>query len=236
VKLTMPLINIIKKYRDVMRLFACRKRSPDNVYIDPGVKVDKTTTLESHSRLHRNVSFLGSVIGRGSYVGWESILNNVSIGRFSSVAPNVSVVYGRHPSRVFISTSPLFYSTQKQSGTSWFLRDPELFDEFKLINGWSLVIGSDVWIGSDVLILEGLNIGDGAIVAAGSVVTKDVLPFSIVAGNPAHHIRYRFEDEERSTIKDDPWWDWPYDYVRKNSYNFLNIKEFYKLSNDEIKR
>ena len=54
-------------------------------------------------------------------------------------------------------------------------------------------IGNDVWIGDRVLILPGVHIGDGSIIAAGSVVTKDVPPYSIVAGVPARKIRDRFE-------------------------------------------
>ena len=52
-----------------------------------------------------------------------------------------------------------------------------------------VVIGKNVWIGCNSLILKGVTIGEGAVVAAGSVVTHDVLPFSLVAGNPAKVIR-----------------------------------------------
>ena len=55
-------------------------------------------------------------------------------------------------------------------------------------------IGNDVWIGDRVLILPGVHIGDGSIIAAGAVVTKDVPPYSIVAGVPARKIRDRFEE------------------------------------------
>ena len=54
-------------------------------------------------------------------------------------------------------------------------------------------IGSDVWIGARVIVLPGVTIGDHAIVGAGAVVTKDVLDWAIVAGNPARLIRYREE-------------------------------------------
>lgn len=54
-----------------------------------------------------------------------------------------------------------------------------------------VVIGNDVWIGSRVIILSGVHIGDGSVIGAGSIVTKDVEPYSIVAGNPARLIRKR---------------------------------------------
>lgn len=56
------------------------------------------------------------------------------------------------------------------------------------------VIGSDVWIGFGAVVLSGVNIGDSAVVAAGSVVTKDVEPNAIVAGNPARVVGQRFEE------------------------------------------
>jgi acetyltransferase-like isoleucine patch superfamily enzyme/GT2 family glycosyltransferase len=60
---------------------------------------------------------------------------------------------------------------------------------------WSKVISAPVkvcdkaWISFNVIILKGVTIGEGAVVAAGSVVTKDVLPYTLVAGNPARFIR-----------------------------------------------
>ena len=54
-----------------------------------------------------------------------------------------------------------------------------------------VVIGNDVWIGANCVITPGVTIGEGAIVAAGSVVTKDVVPNSIVGGVPAKLIRIR---------------------------------------------
>jgi acetyltransferase-like isoleucine patch superfamily enzyme len=58
-----------------------------------------------------------------------------------------------------------------------------------------VVIGSDVWIGYGAIVLSGVRIGRGAVVAAGSVVTKDVRPYAIVAGNPAHEVGHRFTPE-----------------------------------------
>ncbi|MBP9814180.1 acyltransferase [Candidatus Woesebacteria bacterium] len=54
-----------------------------------------------------------------------------------------------------------------------------------------VVIEDDVWIGTHVCILKGVTIGRGAVIGAGSVVTKNIKPYEVVAGNPAKHIRYR---------------------------------------------
>ena len=57
-------------------------------------------------------------------------------------------------------------------------------------------IGSDVWIGTEAMILSGVEIGHGAIIAARSVVTRDVRPYSIVAGVPAREIALRHSEEQ----------------------------------------
>ena len=58
-----------------------------------------------------------------------------------------------------------------------------------------VVIGNDVWIGREALILSGVTIGDGAVIGARAVVTRDIAPYSIVAGNPARHLKYRFPED-----------------------------------------
>lgn len=78
------------------------------------------------------------------------------------------------------------------------------------------MIGNDVWIGRDALILSGVKISNGAVVAARSVVTEDVAPYSIVAGNPARHIKFRFNEGVREDLKRIAWWNWPLSKIEKN--------------------
>lgn len=68
------------------------------------------------------------------------------------------------------------------------------------------IIGNDVWIGQNVTILPGVKIGDGVIIGANSVVSKDVEPYSIVAGNPIRTIRKRFDDELIDLLLKFKWW------------------------------
>jgi acetyltransferase-like isoleucine patch superfamily enzyme len=70
-----------------------------------------------------------------------------------------------------------------------------------------ITIGNDVWIGYGVTILSGVTIGDGAVIGACSVVTNDVEPYAIVAGNPAKFIRYRFSPEKIKYLLELRWWD-----------------------------
>jgi hypothetical protein len=78
-----------------------------------------------------------------------------------------------------------------------------------------IVIKNDVWIGANVTIIDGLTIHNGAVVAAGAVVTKDVPAYSIVGGNPAKVIKYRFSPEIIARIEALNFWDMPYDEMNR---------------------
>ena len=79
------------------------------------------------------------------------------------------------------------------------------------------IVGHDVWLGYQALVLPGVSIGHGAVVAAASVVSADVLPYAIVAGNPARVIRRRFDDEDVDLLLRAAWWDWPIALVTEHA-------------------
>lgn len=78
------------------------------------------------------------------------------------------------------------------------------------------VIGADVWVGSEAWVMPGVTIGPGAIIAARAVVTRDVAPYAIVAGNPAREVRRRFDDATVATLQEIRWWDWPAAKITRN--------------------
>ena len=78
------------------------------------------------------------------------------------------------------------------------------------------VIGNDVWIGMDTTIMPGIKIGDGAIIAAKSVVTRDVVPYTIVGGNPANKIKERFTNAIIEELLQIQWWHFDIEKITEN--------------------
>lgn len=139
-----------------------------------------------------------SLIGNYTYIGYNCNVTKSVIGRYCSIANNVSIGSGEHDIYE-ISTSALFYNLS-----------------YEKLTEKDCIIGNDVWIGVDSIIRRGVKIGNGAVVGANSFVNKDVPDFAIVAGNPAKFIKFRFND--MTTIKkicDTKWWD--YDFPEAKS-------------------
>jgi acetyltransferase-like isoleucine patch superfamily enzyme len=92
-------------------------------------------------------------------------------------------------------------------------RGPWVWPDGAMDSKGPIVIGSDVLVAFEALIMSGVTIGHGAVVAPRAVVVHDVEPYSIVGGNPAKHIRYRFDEPTRAALLRIAWWDWPEEKV-----------------------
>lgn len=120
---------------------------------------------------------------------------NVTIGKYCSFGENVRFFGANHPME-HLSMSPYFYN-KTFSGY-----------EVKDIKRTDLEIGNDVWVGYGVVITSSCKrIGNGAVIGAATVVTKDVPPYSVVAGNPGKVLRYRFGEETIRKIEESKWWE-----------------------------
>ncbi len=77
----------------------------------------------------------------------------------------------------------------------------------------NIEIGHDVWVGYRATIMPGVKIGSGAIIGTHAVVSRDVPPYAIVAGNPAEVVRYRFDEQTIATLLAIAWWHWPIEQI-----------------------
>jgi len=126
------------------------------------------------------------------------------IGAYCSIASGVQIFLGSHHRTDWVSSYPF----------PAFFKEAMHIPNFVTSRG-DVIIGSDVWLCANCTILSGVTIGHGAVVGTGAVVTRDVEPYAIVAGNPAHIVRFRFDEETRLALLKAAWWDWPMTEVRE---------------------
>lgn len=199
-----------------------------------GVRFGRETKFEGNNVVGHHVRIHRTFLGKGSYIAENSIVNDTWIGRYSCIGARVYVVRGQHPTEKFVALHPAFFSTKKQAGFTFVEQD--YFLEYRYVDKekkYAVKIGNDVWIGSDVKILEGTVIHDGAVVACGAVVTKDVMPYEVVGGVPAAHIKFRFTKEQREKLLDEPWWEKEESWLRRNADAFRDIGDFESLGDRE---
>ena len=122
----------------------------------------------------------------------------------------VSTVVWEHPDYAYIQSH-----NKRSPGYDRFIEDK-----------YACVIGNDVYIGTNAIILAGVTIGDGAVVGAGAVVTKDVPPYAVVAGNPAKIIKYRFTDDIIQKLLKLKWWN--YDLHDLRDFDFSDVDDCIK--------
>jgi acetyltransferase-like isoleucine patch superfamily enzyme len=148
--------------------------------------------------------------------------STLRIGKFCSIADNVSIILGGEHRTDWLTTFPF---------ASKYMRP--YFPEAKKVSGHpepdgDIIIGNDVWIGYGAIILPGSNIHDGAVIGAGAVVRDDIPPYRIAIGSPIKLIKSRFTPAQIKQLLDLKWWDWPIEKIQKNIKLLCspNITEF----------
>ena len=190
----------------------------DDVALDWIKNIEKNVEKGGLTKFHKPYAIVDSKIGKGTYISNNSKIVGTSIGKFCSIGPNLVCGWGIHPING-VSTSPYFYSTAKQNGST--LAEKNLIEERKPI-----VIGNDVFIGANVTILDGVTIGDGAVIGAGAVVSKNIPPYAIAVGSPIHIKKYRFTDEQITALLKIKWWDFDDEILKDINIMFFDIDGF----------
>ena len=156
------------------------------------------STIGEDSKVESGSQFINSTMGRHSFCGYDCFINMCTIGSFVSIANHVVIGGGIHPMD-WVSTSPVFYNNRDSVKKKYSRHERPTFPR--------TVIGNDVWIGDGAHLKAGITVGNGAVIGMGSVVTKDVLPYEIVAGAPAKRIRMRFTEDICRELDKTHWWD-----------------------------
>jgi acetyltransferase-like isoleucine patch superfamily enzyme len=123
----------------------------------------------------------------------------LTIGRFCSIGGNVKIYVGRNHRTDRITTDPFGFINLD-------IFNSDVNPGHPKTNG-DVTIGNDVWIGSNVVIMSEVTICDGAIIANNSHVVRNVDPYSIVGGNPARLIKFRFNEANIKKRLELKWWN-----------------------------
>ncbi|MGR3793551.1 chloramphenicol acetyltransferase [Vannielia sp. SX4] len=167
-------------------------------------------------------------VKRGSRVAWSAFgdyaycdrycdIANASVGKFSNIASFVRIGATDHP-------------LDRASLHHFMYRSAALWEDAEDDAAWfaarrarRTVIGHDTWIGHGAMVKPEVTVGHGAVVAAGAIVTKDVGPYEIVAGNPARLLRRRQPEAVVERLIALAWWDWSHDAIRAALEDFRGL-------------
>jgi len=131
----------------------------------------------------------------------------VTIGNFCAFGEDIKLILSNHNYQY----PSIQYSVYKKNfGETPYEKQPG-----------HISIGHDVWIGDNVVVLPNIRIGNGACIGAGAIVTKDVPDYAIVGGNPARIIKYRFSEQQITTLNEIQWWNWDDEKIRQNRKFFF---------------
>lgn len=212
--------------------FSCNKRN------------DSTTLFPLE-----DITYRGCKIGKCTY-GYQNFLRispYADIGRFCSI--NDTALLALNHDMNAVTTSPFYYYIGEYSfcpldNCDIKERLVEISQKNNMLNlideGINVgrekrsYIGNDVWIGANSIVKGGIKIADGAIIGAGAVVTKDVEPYTIVAGVPARVIGRRFDEETIQKLLKIKWWNWSNEKLWKNIDSFYDPVSFVEKFSNEI--
>lgn len=165
-----------------------------------------------------------TVLGDYSYVMQDCSLWCATVGKFSNIAAAVRINATNHP-----TWRPTLHHFTYRASDYWDDAEHETeFFEWRRSN--AVTIGHDIWLGHGVTVLPGVTIGDGAVIGSGAVVTKDVAPYTIVAGVPVRPIRERFDRRTAERFQALACWDWNHARLRTALDDFRNLsaEEFFE--------
>lgn len=205
-------------------------------------KIGDTITCPIHTCIEEFSTFAHGhqLYSAGSFSSLASTLPQGSrTGRYTSLASGLKPLGFRHPVESACMSTALYHFDREYftAYRDYYEKTNEVTLNLKRVptpqpQRDPIYIGHDVWIGANATITGGVTIGNGAIIAGNSVVTKDVEPYSLVAGMPARHRKFRFPEEIIQGLNEIHWWDYELGDIYRKRLDFSHPEKFI---NDFIK-
>ncbi|MFB6201108.1 MAG: acetyltransferase [Halorhabdus sp.] len=191
--------------------------SPEPTFHEPVQVVESELGDWTEFREHSRVS--NASIDDYTYLMERVQVDYATVGKFCSVAADARIGPPNHPIDRPTAHHFTYRSEQYNLG-----HDDESIFEWRADQ--AVEIGHDVWLGQGAVVLPGVTIGNGAVVGTGAIVTEDVDPYTIVAGNPAEPIRRRFPADIAARIETTEWWHWDRQTLADRLEDFRDIDRF----------
>ena len=158
-----------------------------------------------------------SRFGDYSYCDRYADIANAEIGKFANIAAFTRIGPTDHP-----MAQPSLHHFLYRSADYWDDAEPDAAF-FEKRASRVAHMGHDTWVGHGAVIRPEVRIGDGAVVASMAFVTKDVAPYTVVAGIPAKPIKQRFSPDIAQRLIALAWWDWPHSALRSALHDFRTL-------------
>lgn len=190
--------------------------SADTPFIHPDCEITDSS-FGAFVEIGKGSRVNNSCFGDYSYCDRYADIANAQIGKFANIAAFSRIGATDHPLHTAACHHFLYRSDDYWDDAE---RDADFFAHRR---SRTAHIGHDTWIGAGAMVKPQVTLGHGAVVAAGAIVTKDVDPYTIVAGSPAKVLRLRQPPEIAERLIALGWWDWSHDQLREALDDFRTL-------------
>jgi phosphonate metabolism protein (transferase hexapeptide repeat family) len=191
--------------------------------IHPSASVTNAA-LGRYVELAEGTRVINSAIGDYSYTDRFADIANATVGKFANIASFARIGATDHPMQRASLHHFLYRSASYWDDAE---NDADFFAARALRRA---TVGHDTWIGHGAMVMPEVTVGHGAVLAAKAVATRDVAPYTVVAGVPARVVKRRFAEPVAERLIALAWWDWDHARLRAALADFraLPVEAFLK--------